>query len=281
MRKQIVFLSYLIVVLASILVLSCRSAETKTKQKAIEDLGTPLITMKDKGITLKELYSHETFEDASIELMSTSNMEELDNNKIHLNFDVKNYTLGEQTDRTGLTNCANSGQGQHIHCIVDNQPYTAHYEKDFTVDAKDGQHVVLCFLSRSYHESVKNPNAYVLKSIITGKSRYYAKYASPRLNDPHMFYSRPKGTYVGEEVNDVLLDFFLANCNLSEDGYKVKAQINDATFMITKWVPFFIEGLSMGDNTITLTLLDKAGKVVDSPYNPVTRTVTLKEKATN
>ncbi|MCB9034090.1 MAG: phosphopeptide-binding protein [Chitinophagales bacterium] len=267
--------------IAILFFISCRSAETKTKQKAIEDLGTPLITMKDKGITLKELYSPESFADASLQLMKSSNLEELDNNKIHLNFDVKNYTLGEQTDRTGIATCANSGQGQHIHCIVDNQPYTAHYTNDFSVDTKDGQHVVLCFLSRSYHESVKNPNAYILTSIITGKSRYTAKYANPRLNDPHLFYSRPKGTYVGEEVNDVLLDFFIVNCNLSEKGYKVKAQINDATFLITKWVPFFIEGMKMGENTITLTLLDKDNNVVDSQFNPVTRTVTLKEKADN
>ena len=45
--------------------------------------------------------------------------------------------------------------------------------------------------------------------------------------------------------------------------------------MIDTWQPYYIEGLPMGENTITLTLVDAEGKKVDTPLNPVTRKFTL------
>jgi hypothetical protein len=91
-----------------------------------------------------------------------------------------------------------------------------------------------------------------------------------------MFYSRPKGTYTGEDAKKVLLDFYLLNTELSEEGNKVRATINGEEFMIDKWQPFFIEGQEMGEMTIKLELLDAKGELIPSPFNPVERTVTLK-----
>ena len=99
------------------------------------------------------------------------------------------------------------------------------------------------------------------------------------LSKPHMFYSRPKGTYEGADTKNILLDFFLINTNLSPDGYKVRATIDGNEFMLTKWVPYIVKGLPMGDNTFKLELLDKDGNLVDSPFNPVERTITLKPSA--
>ena len=70
------------------------------------------------------------------------------------------------------------------------------------------------------------------------------------------------------------LDFSSALANLGDD-YKVKAEINGETHMIDSWQPYYIEGLSMGENTITLTLVDGEGNKVDAPLNPVTRKFTL------
>ena len=68
--------------------------------------------------------------------------------------------------------------------------------------------------------------------------------------------------------------FFLLNVDLGKD-YQVKAEINDETYLIDKWQPYYIEGLPMGENTISLTLIDANGEAVDTPLNPVTRTFTL------
>ena len=171
---------------------------------------------------------------------------------------------------------ANSAKGQHIHFIVDNDPYSAHYEPTFEKELEDGNHVLVAFLSRSYHESVKNAESFVVKKIAVGETEE-DELGSVDLTQPHLIYSRPKGTYSGEGAKTIMLDFFLLNTDLSEDGNKVKATINGKEFMITSWEPKLINGLPMGENTIKLELLDANGELVDSPFNPVERTVTLEE----
>jgi hypothetical protein len=96
---------------------------------------------------------------------------------------------------------------------------------------------------------------------------------------PHIFYSRPKGEYVGKkETGKILLDFYLVNCNLSAKGYKVLATIDGNEFTLTQWEPYYIEGLSLGEHKIKLELVDKNNKPVISPYNGTERTIKLLEE---
>jgi len=188
-------------------------------------------------------------------------------------FDISGeYELGAQTSDAPGKMCANSGKGQHIHLIVGTAPYAAKYVANFEHDVADGDHSLLAFLSRSYHESIKSSGASTAVNV-TVKDKSITD-ATP-IEAPTLFYSRPKGTYIGKANTDkVMLDFFLANVDL-KGGYTVKADINGEDHTITRWQPYYIEGLPMGENKITLTLL-KNGKVVESPINPVTRTFTLK-----
>src|SRR6187551_2248747 len=80
------------------------------------------------------------------------------------------YKLGEQTSDAPSKNCANSKEGQHLHLIVDQEPYVAKYESSFTHEIPDGDHYLLCFLSRSYHESLKTATAYkAVKASVSAK----------------------------------------------------------------------------------------------------------------
>ena len=90
------------------------------------------------------------------------------------------------------------------------------------------------------------------------------------------FYSRPKGTYQGDDTKKVLLDFYLINTEISPDGNKVRATINGKEFLIDEWVPHYIEGLPIGEVIIKLELLDNAGNLIKAPFNPVERKVILK-----
>lgn len=182
-----------------------------------------------------------------------------------------NYQLGQQTPDAPQKMCANSDKGQHIHLIVDNKPYEAKYEPEFHYKIEDGSHYLLAFLSRSYHESIKNPKASVLIHAEVKDSSF------EKLNPvdmPMLFYSRPKGTYVGNDTKKVMLDFYLANCRLGQ-MFKVKAEINQQEFIIDKWQPYYMTGLPMGENKIKLSLLDSAGVLVNNPFNPVERTFIL------
>lgn len=270
---------YILLLLPVLLgLLIAATAKTTTEKKECKPKSSHLTTLSKNGITLTELYSPETFSNAMLKQSFASTTEDLDSNKIAINYSIENYELGKQTDMAGVKTCANSAKGQHIHNIIDNEPYTAIYDTKATVKAKnDGQHFILSFLSRSYHESIKNKHAYILSTTITGKSRTAARYARPNLESPMLFYSRPKGEYTGGETDAVLLDFYLVNCDLSKTGYTVLAEINGNKFKLTKWCGYFMEGLPMGENTVKLSLLDIDGKVVNGPYSVSERKFTLKK----
>ena len=183
-------------------------------------------------------------------------------------FDISNYELGAQTKNDIESQLANSTKGQHIHLIVNNGPYSAHYINNFKKKLDKDNNVILAFLSRSYHESVKNPNAFILTQIGENKID---------LNKEFLFYSRPKGIYKGKDTEKLLLDFYLINTTISPNGNKVKATINNAEFIITEWAPYYLEGLPKGEVKIKLELINSDGKLVDSPFNPSVRTVILEK----
>ena len=181
-------------------------------------------------------------------------------------FNVEQYQLGLQTLKDFEYTLANSAKGQHIHFIVNNDPYSAHYNEKFSKKLEGNSNIILAFLSRSYHESVKNTNAFVLTQV--GEQKI-------DLNNEFLFYSRPKGTYKGSDTEKLLLDFYLVNTEISANGNKVRATIQDKEFIIDEWSPYYIEGLSKGEVNIKLELIDASGNLIETPFNPSERTVTL------
>lgn len=255
-----------------LILMSCKKQADQNKETENKEVNTEEKAEESK-ITLSKFEDSPKFEDAKISLNEpdvSEISEESGKAEVKFDFNVENYELGIQTDGAGENGLANSGNGQHIHFILDNAPYSAHYEPSFSKEIEEGHHVLLAFLSRSYHESVKN--AFLVQPVTVGDPEGEA----PDLTAPHMFYSRPKGTYSGKDTEKLLLDFFLVNTEISETGNKVKATINGEEFTITEWVPYVIEGLDKGEVEIQLQLVDAEGNLIPGPFNDVTRTVTLK-----
>lgn len=213
-------------------------------------------------ISITKVQGSPNYDNAQISSVEATKNE----NDYSFSFEIENYDLGIQTDKKFDYRLANSDKGQHIHFIVDNGPYSAHYSESFSKEIEDGS-IVLAFLSRSYHESVKNPNAYILEQI--------GEVKDVDLSSEFLFYSRPKGTYKGEDTNKLLLDFYLVNTKISPDGNKVKATIQETEFIIDEWAPYFIEGLPKGEISIKLELVDINGNLIDNPFNPSERSVIL------
>ena len=216
----------------------------------------------DPEITITKVKGSPEFPNAKIKL----NTPILVDNGYQFSFDVNQYELGMQTLKDFDYQLANSAKGQHIHFIVNNGPYSAHYEDTFTKQFEDSSNVILAFLSRSYHESVKNSNAYILTQL--GEDEI-------DLNKEFLFYSRPKGTYSGIDTENLLLDFYLVNTEISNTGNKVRATINNTQFIIDEWVPYNIKGLPKGEIKIKLELIDTFGNLIETPFNPSVRTVIL------
>ena len=264
LTKAFVFLFATTIVLSS-----CKNTEKKEDPK---ETNTTEVTTT---ITLEKLSDSPAYETAVLELNEPNTDGTLSSGDTNFKFTVKDYELGAQTDSPNATVLANSGKGQHIHFILNNKPYSAHYEPEFTKELPNGVHHLVAFLSRSYHESVKNENSVVVKKLVVGKETEDDN--SLNMETPTLIYSRPKGTYKGDDTKSVLLDFFVLNTTLSPDGNKVKAVINGTEFMITEWAPHVIKGLPIGEVTIDLSLIDKDGNVIEGPFNNVTRKVMLEQ----
>ena len=218
-----------------------------------------------KKITISKVEGSPSFDEAKLSLSDSITKRE---DSYSFSFNIDEYKLGDQTSKKFNYNLANSDKGQHIHLIINNGPYFAKYSNNFDQKLEEENSVILAFLSRSYHESVKNPNAYFLTKI--GKNNKID------LDNQLLFYSRPKGTYEGEATKKLLLDFYLINTKISSEGNKVRATIEDTEFLIDEWAPYYIEGLPMGEVSIKLELIDSNGDLIKTPFNPSIRKVVLK-----
>ena len=257
-------------------VISCKEQKKENSDSNAGDKEMEVSVETDQSnITLEKLDGSPAYADAALQLDEPGNTQITEGGEVNFAFTVSNYELGAQTDGPNAQKLANSGKGQHIHFILNNQPYSAHYEPAFAKEIPDGVHHLVAFLSRSYHESVKNDNSVVVTKLEVGANAKDT--IGLNMEAPTLIYSRPKGSYAGKDTENLLLDFFVLNTTLSEDGNKVRATVNGEEFMIAEWAPHIVKGLPMGEVTITLELLDADDNLIPGPFNKVTRTVTLSE----
>ncbi len=206
-----------------------------------------------------------------------------------------------------------TGMGNHIHIILDNQPYEAYYnlESEFELrNVADGEHTLRFFPSRPWHESYKNAGAFqMVKFTVKGGDANANKPATTNANQamsnanasrltegkevkestagnvdaakPLLTYSRPKGDYKGADGDAIMIDFWLSNAELQGDGgeYRVKYAVDggEAKY-IDKWSPIWLSGFAGGKHTIKLELVDKIGNLADNGgYNSTTREFTVEK----
>jgi hypothetical protein len=269
------FRTALILAACPLMMAACNNSTETEKTETVKD---SVAVAPRPAVTLGDFPSSPEFAGASL-AMGTVKAQKAGNDsaKVSFAFTVKNYELKMQTADTGTKLCANSAQGQHIHFILDNKPYKALYEpaNDVTL-ANNTEHTLVAFLSRSYHESIKSAGAAVVYHFKIDEKGNLKKTDDPKT--PMLVYSRPKGDYYGKDTANVMLDFYLVNCTLAADGYKVKADVTPVSgtptsFTLDKWAPKFIHNLPMGKNTIVLSLIDKDGKVVEN--NTISRDINL------
>jgi hypothetical protein len=259
----------------SMLFAAC-GGETKTETTTTDSTAT---TVQAPQIVMVDIPASPDYPDAKLAIGNvTATKQGEDSVKVSFAFNVKGYELKSQTADASSKLCNNSDKGQHIHFILDNKPYVALYEpKHEVVLAKNTEHNLLVFLSRSYHESVKTQGAAAIYHFKIDENGKLQKLEEPKT--PMVFYSRPKGDYLGKDTENLLFDFYVWNANLGANDYKVKAVVKtdggETPFDITEWKPKFINGMPMGKSSITLTLVDKDGKKVDGPETEVTREFNL------
>ncbi len=220
--------------------------------------------------------------------------------KLELSGDLKGYKPGMNEE---------THTGNHIHVIFDNQPYDAYYNLDQPFELRnvlDGEHTLRVFPSRPWHESYKNAGAFqAIKFTVKngggnpaepataangqkmsnpapageGKDVAPSNSGPVDLAKPLLTYSRPKGEYKGPDTDAVMIDFWLSNAKLKDDGgtYRIVYSIDGGEpRFIDKWAPIWLTGWPAGKHNVKLDLIDKNGDVVDNGgYNATTREITI------
>ena len=190
--------------------------------------------------------------------------------EVTVKFKIENWRLYKEGEH-----------GQHIHFILDNEPYEAHYSNDPFVfkNVKPGPHVIRAFPSRPWHESVKQESAFAMVQFWVGEKTGEAL-IDPKA--PMLVYSRPKGEYLlskpphGQPHPGILIDWFVKNVDLgSRTGYMVRGTIDGQSHVFKEWRPHYVQGLGEGQHVIKLELL-KDGQPVEGNLNTTQRTITIK-----
>lgn len=200
--------------------------------------------------------------------------------------------------------------GNHIHVILDNQPYEAYYEIDgppFELrNVADGEHTLRVFPSRPWHESYKNEGAFQMVKFTVknggadanapattntgqqmsntapaaeGKDMQNSTAGAVDPTKPLLTYSRPKGEYKGQDADPIMIDFWLSNAKLVDDGgqYQIRYSVEGfKSAFIKQWRPLWLSGWPAGKYTVKLELTDLNGDLVDNGgYNSTTREITI------
>ncbi|MFW5967787.1 MAG: hypothetical protein ACOCV2_09730 [Persicimonas sp.] len=185
--------------------------------------------------------------------------------EVAIEFDLSDYRIGKEI-------------GQHIHVIVDNEPYIAHYEDGEAVvveDLEPGTHTIRAFPSRHYHLSLKEDGAY---DAVTFHVEEESEEFDFDPDEPYITYSRPKGTYSSEGAEELLLDFYVSNVELGDDARVVYEVDGEKEGELEEWEPILMPPLEPGEHEVRLRLVDGDGELIENGgYNDTTRTITVKE----
>jgi hypothetical protein len=212
--------------------------------------------------------------------------------KVEVVLDLRDYEIGKVDD---------GKNGQHVHLIVDDEPYQAIYDasKAIPLQLGAGTHVLRAFPSAGpkdpkgalHHESRKNAGAFAwVRFHVKRKGDDPDVLAFDATKNPTLTYSRPKGDYkVGQpELARFLLDFYVTGTSLSPTGAHVRATLDgnpvvDAATKkplgdVAEWTRYVIESPAVGDHEMRLELVDREGRPIPGPYNDTRRKFRVLEK---
>lgn len=207
---------------------------------------------------------------------------------------ISGLALGVDSEFPRKKEIFNDPKGQTLHMIIDNQPYFTITESDMDTwrgidennnklavfdipfSLRPGMHVMRVFPTRSFKEGLKDKGCFAVRTF------FYQNYDQSFFIDlcqPYLTYNEPQGTYFHQVCGQrscnpqpILLDFYITNCQLSRDGYKVAVEIDHATKeILTSWQPYYIYGLKRGPHHIRLQLLDSNNQLVPGIFNNVER----------
>lgn len=229
--------------------------------KAQEEASYFPIIVEHGGLKLTEVYNIPPFSDVSVRLDTTTQKFNLGLNQIE--YLTTYFNIGETTVDEKDHPIKKIGGGQFLGVLSNIKGFKREYTPTIQADLETGENYFMCFLSRSYDISLKNPNASFLFKI---KADPKGCITESNLQDTAYALISPRNTFAGNNTNKILIDFYLKNISISKGGNYAVLSIDDTTFKLYKWAAFYLEGLKLGKHTIKLEVFTKEGKKINSIF---------------
>jgi hypothetical protein len=305
MRISIRFLSLSILFVLILISAGCQPTNQNantTATTAATPPGEQKLTLAPRPQTIEQMMKDRGEQDQArptLRIVAPANNATINGSTVEVKLDLSGDLKGYMPHKDPVT-----GKGNHIHVILDNQPYEAYYEvsaQPFELrNVAEGKHTLRVFPSRPWHESYKNDGAFQMveftvkgggdasKPTTTNSGEKMANPAKAQasatparegkdyspsqagnvdLTKPLLTYSRPKGEYKGADADPIMIDFWLLNAKLQGDGgdYRVRYSVdNGETKFLDKWEPIWLSGWISGKHSVKLELVNKDGNVVDN-----------------
>jgi len=199
-------------------------------------------------------------------------------NPVEIQLRMRGFLLGEKTSTPRANELVNDRLGQYVNVIIDDNIvftsrgpsiYPLHDDGDYyqefykfsvPFDIKEGRHTMRVFMVKSYGECLKTKDGFVAVEFCLKNKKIDC---GLNLTKPYVSYNQPSHNIKHKNSGPILLDFYISNCQLSSDGYKVQLYVDNKKIMrLEKWCPYYLYGLSTGKHTIKLVLLDKKDKEI-------------------
>jgi len=202
---------------------------------------------------------------------------------------LQGFNVGTNSDFDRAKEIYNDPMGQSLLIFVDDHEPIEIYKSfvdsldsnnlfyNWTLTAQipyrlsEGFHVIRAFPARSFGEGLKGPGCFAVRRFYIGERK---DNLDVDLCGPYLTYNEPLASLRYCSCKPILLDFYLSNIQLSQDGYKVRVTIDgDITRVLTQWVPYYIYGIPSGSHTVQLELINEKNEVAPGIFNKVTRTI--------
>ena len=170
MRLKSIFLFWIAMGLAALFFVGCTASDnSNSNTTATVNASPPVVAspspqnlmLAERPQKIKDMMGQRGEQDAAkpaLSFVSPRNGETVNSSTVSVKLNLGGDLKGYKPMKDPAT-----GMGNHIHVILDNQPYEAYYDLSQPFELRnvtEGKHTLRVFASRPWHESYKNPESF-------------------------------------------------------------------------------------------------------------------------
>lgn len=165
---KLIFLFYAAFIATALLFSACQPANDNANTTATSTVTPPatqnltIVPRPQKIVDMMKQRGEQDEAKPTLRILSPAKNGTINGSIVEVKLELSGDLKGYKPHKDPAT-----GKGNHIHVILDNQPYEAYYELDQPFELRnvtEGKHTLRVFASRPWHESYKNEGSFQMAS---------------------------------------------------------------------------------------------------------------------